>query len=44
MPFPLQVGLTEKGKMYVMVGENRVTPVAVKEFSLTDLKAFPVSN
>ena len=41
---PLQAGLTEKGKMYVMVGENRVTPVAVKEFTLADLKAFPVSD
>ena len=41
---PLQAGLTKKGKMYVMVGENRVTPVAVKEFSLADLKAIPVSD
>ena len=27
-----------------MLGENRITPVAVKELSLTDLQAFPVST
>ena len=30
--------------MYVMLGENRVTPLAVKEFSLADVQAFPVST
>ena len=27
-----------------MLGENRITPLAMKEFSLADVQAFPVST
>lgn len=39
-----ETGLTENGKVYVIVGENRVSPLAVKEIAVDELKQNPVKD
>ena len=40
-PF-IQVGLTEKGNVFVIVGSNRIQPEAFVEFTPKELRKFKV--
>ena len=38
-----EVGLAETNTVYVMVGENRISPLAVREMTLNKLEEFNVN-